>query len=203
MANNRCTRGTTKVPCTLNYFNFAVWSLTPPSKRRLWPRVSRKYHLAQPQSTDSSMRVGRLGNWGAQVGLAFWTFKMQETSFGAETARAWSLSSALSIFRVLQQLEYKCLGYWEGVKSGVSKARMTWVNLKHMYHHQDTRLSSRWEVYTATADIVLLRIDNAGLIPVFHHHCLRGTSHFWWQRPVSDDSVFRHVLVQAIVLWLN
>jgi exonuclease III len=84
----------------------------------------------------------------------------------------------------------------------ISKARLAFVNLRHLWRRRDIRLSLKGRVYSASVRSVLLYgcetwpllSDDVHRLSVFDHRCLRSIARIWWQHHVSNDEVRRRVL---------
>ncbi|CAH8657151.1 unnamed protein product [Dicrocoelium dendriticum] len=84
----------------------------------------------------------------------------------------------------------------------ISKARLAFSRLRHLWRRHDIRLSIKGRVYCATVRAVLLygcktwpiRKDDLSRLSVFEHRCLRSIARVWCQHHVSNVEVRQRVL---------
>ncbi|MBM6549315.1 reverse transcriptase family protein [Streptococcus dysgalactiae subsp. equisimilis] len=93
-------------------------------------------------------------------------------------------------------------GIGDEIKSRIAKARLAFVNLRHLWRRRDIRLLLKGRVYVATVRSVLLygcetwplRVEDVRRLSVFDNRCLRSIARIWWQHHVSNVEVRRRVL---------
>ena len=90
----------------------------------------------------------------------------------------------------------------EEISKRIAKARLAFVNLRHLWRRRDIRLSTKGRVYNAVVRAVLLygcetwplRSEDVRRLSVFDNRCLRSIARVWWQHHVSNADVCRRVL---------
>ncbi|KER20099.1 hypothetical protein T265_15392, partial [Opisthorchis viverrini] len=86
------------------------------------------------------------------------------------------------------------------VSARISKDRITFANLCHLWRQKGISLDLKGRVYQATVRAVLLygcetwplRVDDVRRLQVFDHRCLRSVAGFGWQR-VSNAAIRKRV----------
>jgi hypothetical protein len=87
------------------------------------------------------------------------------------------------------------------VSSRISKARMAFAGLRHLWRRRDLSLRLKGRVYNASVRAVLLygceswplRVSDIRRLTSFDHRCLRSISRVWWQQRVSNAELRRRV----------
>ena len=88
------------------------------------------------------------------------------------------------------------------VTARISKARLAFANLRHLWRQRNISLSVKGRVYNAAVRSVLLygsetwplRVEDTRRLLVFDHRCLRSIAGVWWERRISNTEVRRMVL---------
>jgi hypothetical protein len=83
----------------------------------------------------------------------------------------------------------------------IAKARLTFVNLKHLWRRRDVSLALKGRVYNTTVRAVLLygcetwslRTEDAHRLTVFDHRCLRTIARVWWQHRITNEAVRQRI----------
>ncbi|KER34118.1 hypothetical protein T265_12417 [Opisthorchis viverrini] len=84
------------------------------------------------------------------------------------------------------------------VSARISKARITFANLHHLWRQKGISLDLKGRVYLATVRAVLLcgcktwplRTDDVRRLQVFNHRCLRSVAGFGWRQRVSNEDLY-------------
>ena len=87
------------------------------------------------------------------------------------------------------------------VSARISKARITFANLRHLWRQKGISLDLKGRVYQATVRAVLLygcetwplRTDDVRRLQVFDHRCLRSVAGFGWRQRVSHEVIRKRV----------
>lgn len=87
------------------------------------------------------------------------------------------------------------------VSERIRKARLAFVNLRHLWKRRDVRLSTKGRVYAAAVRPVLLyatetwplRSEDIRRLSVFDHRCLRSIARVRWENRVSNTDIRRRV----------
>lgn len=83
------------------------------------------------------------------------------------------------------------------IKSRIAKARVAFMNLKHLWRRHDVSLSLKGRVYKTTVRAVLLygceswalRVEDLRRLSVFDNRCMRSIARVWWDRHTTNDEV--------------
>ncbi|VDP27825.1 unnamed protein product [Schistosoma margrebowiei] len=100
--------------------------------------------------------------------------------------------------RKLLVFDHRCLRNIARIR----KARLAFVNLRHLWRRQDIRLSIKGRVYCAAVRSVLiygsetwpLRVEDTRKLLVFDHRCLRNIAGICWDHRVSNSEIRLRVL---------
>jgi hypothetical protein len=90
----------------------------------------------------------------------------------------------------------------EEISLRITKARLAFANLRHLWRRRDIRLSIKGRVYNATVRAVLLygcetwslRAEDVRRLSVFDNRCLRSIARVWWRHHISNADVCQRVL---------
>jgi hypothetical protein len=83
------------------------------------------------------------------------------------------------------------------ISSRISKARITFANLRHLWRQKGISLQLKGRVYRATVRAVLLygsetwplRAEDQRRLQVFDNRCLRSIARVGWQQRITNDAV--------------
>jgi hypothetical protein len=87
------------------------------------------------------------------------------------------------------------------VDARISKARLTFRSLNHLWRHRGISLHLKGRIYNTTVRAVLygcetwtLRTDDVRRLQVFDHRCLRSIAGIGWRQRVRNEVVRKRVL---------
>ena len=89
----------------------------------------------------------------------------------------------------------------EDITARIAKARLAFLNLRHLWRQKGLPLRLKGRVYSATVRAVLLyasetwplRVEDLRRLQTFDHRCLRSIARVSWRQRVSNDEVLKRI----------
>lgn len=113
-------------------------------------------------------------------------------------------------------------GIGDDISQRITKARLAFTNLKHLWRRRDVSLKLKGRVYNATVRAALLyvcetwpaRSEDLRRLSTFDNRCLRSIARVWWQHYVGyaevrsrvmevDSPCLQSLIIQHRLRWLG